>query len=353
MPAASKYGLEIFDPNGVRLADLSGRTQGRRLSKSRNEADEIQWTLDLNEFEAYCRASNKDPNAILMTGRNEVRVKRGTNYLAGGQLLYWRASSNARGKTIEIRATGFLNLLTRRYTSDEFAATDGASIAWQLIQASQALTNGDFGITLGATTTVGLWNKTYNRVSLKEAIQELAESPTRGFDFEFAYNKVLNIYKSIGANRTSDILFEAPGNLIEWELPNDATGIANEVIGIGSGNGTESQVMHTESSLPSQLTYRLAQKFLQRSSTNDSDGTLTDAVKGELTAWAFPFEVPSITVDGNKAPYITDYGIGDVVRVRLRDSDLAKHVDGGFRIERYDLNVDDNDDERVKLSLSI
>src|SRR4051794_1124822 len=120
---ASKYSLEVFDPSGNRLADLTGRARSRRFTKSRNEADEISWTLDLDEFEAWCRASNQDPASILATGRNEVRVKRGTKYLTGGQLTYWNARRTGRGKEIDIRATGFFNLLSYRFTSAEYLAT--------------------------------------------------------------------------------------------------------------------------------------------------------------------------------------------------------------------------------------
>lgn len=355
----SKYSLEIYDPNGVLLADLTSRARNRRLVKSRNEADEISWVLDLDEFEAYCRAANQDPASVLATGRNEVRVKRGKSYLAGGQIIYWNVRRADRSKTIDIRAVGFLNLLSFRYTSAAYSATDGAAMARDLITTSQAQTNGNFGITLGDTASVGLWNKSFSRASLKEAIQELADSPTRGFDFEVTYDKVFNIYKAIGSDRSNEILFESPGSIIDWSLPNDATGLANEIIGIGSGNGSEVQSVYTGSAnnsdiaAASQVNYALRQKFYQRSSVENSDGSLADMVTGQLNDWAFPFEVPQITVNGNRAPFITDYDIGDTIRVRLKDSDIAKHIDGAYRIERYDLAIDDNDDERITLALSV
>jgi hypothetical protein len=230
---------------------------------------------------------------------------------------------------------------------------DGSDIVWQLIDFSQQLPRGDFGIRQGLHPSVGLWNKTYVRTSLKDALQELAASPTRGFDFEVTYDKLLHIYNSIGSDRSKTVVFESPGNILSYDVAEDATALANEVIGIGRGNGTQSQTVYTEGSEASQLSVGLRQQFLLRSSTDDADGTLTDQVKAELGAHGFPVEIPAITVDGNKAPYITDYGIGDRVRVRILNSDVLRHIDGSYRVERYTLDVDANDNERVTLELSI
>ena len=42
----SKYSIELVNQNGDLLADLTGRAKNRRLTRSRNEADEIEWDRD-------------------------------------------------------------------------------------------------------------------------------------------------------------------------------------------------------------------------------------------------------------------------------------------------------------------
>ena len=351
---ASKYGIELVNPAGLLLADLTGRASKRSLSMSRNEAEEINWTIDLDEFENFCRKSKLDPLQILVPCSTEVRIKRLGTYLAGGQMVYFSTNINAREKTIEVKATGFLNLFKDRFTEElrYYDDTEATTIASNLITESQNLPNGDFGIVIGALVNVGHHNREYDRTNIKNALQDLTTSQVNPFDMEFTYDKVFNTYAQIG-NKRPDIIFEYPGNIISLGVPNDGTGIANEITAIGQGFGSESQAVAVEPDLGSQATYRLRQKLVSSNGTDDSDLGLTDVAKRELASWAFPFEVPTITISGNIAPFITDYGIGDRVLVRVRGYDTLAHINAFYRIERIELDVDDEDNETVKLYLSV
>jgi hypothetical protein len=355
----SKYSIEIYTPSGVMLAELSGRAKGRRFSKGRNDADDIQWSLDLKEFDRYCREQNIDANEILYSGRNEVRIKRGSTYLAGGKITYVDPAFGDRN-TIDVRASGFLNLLGRRSTSKQYAAVDGVYIAWDLIAETQAEPYGDIGITKGVSVdalTVGLYNKTYARESRKDALVDLSESQTKGFDFEIKPNKTFEVYSQIGVYQP-DILFEFPGNIISGSAPVDATRIVNDLTGIGSGNGNQAGTVYPQENIPSKQIYGLTEDFLLRSSTDNSDDTLKDAVDNRLAAAAFPRQIPAIVVDGGKPPFITDYGIGDRVHIRINGStgggfDMLKHIDGFYRIEKYSVAIDDDDKEIITIEVSI
>lgn len=349
----SKYSIELVNSAGALLADLTGRARSRSVTISRNEADYITWQLDLDEFENYCRTSFIDPLALLINNSTEVRVKRLGSYISGGQLNYFRPNISTSGNTIEIRASGFLNLFKDRYTDVNriFTATQATTIGSTLITESQALSNGNFGVTIGTLATVGVHDRTYTRMNIKDALQNLTRVQTAPFDFEFTYNKVFNTYAQIGSNRP-EIVFSYPNNIISVSIPNDGTSVANEVIALGQGFGTESGAVVKVDDVNSQLNYKLRQKIITSNGTDNSDNGLTDAANAELAAWSNPFEIPEITVNGNVAPFVTDYHIGDRVAVSFSGYSMLKHINGLYRIERIELTIDDDDNETIRLSLS-
>ncbi len=169
---------------------------------------------------------------------------------------------------------------------------------------------------------------------------------------DFLYDKTFKTYASIGSNRP-DIVFEYPNNILSFRAPVDATGIANRILAFGQGFGTQAQAQYVAESIPSQATYKVREKVITTDAVDNSDNGLTDKANVELAAWAFPFQIPPIVVNGNVAPFITDYGIGDYVRIRLKNFRLLDHIDGLFRIEKFDLDIDDDDNERVTLYVSI
>jgi hypothetical protein len=349
---ASNYSFELRSPAGLLLADLTGRAKNRKITQIRNDADLIEWELDLNEYERFCALNGVDPSTLLVNGQTEIRVKRLGEYLSGGQLNYKDLIVDATRQVIQIRASGFVQLLADRYTdaTREFTATDASTIAWTAIAESQAKTNGDFGITQGALATIGNHDRTYQWRDLKSLVQDLAVQT--GFDFEITPTKVFNTYTAIGSSRP-EIIFESPGNILSYELPEDGTALANEIIAFGSGNGTDAGVTVTVDDEGAQETVQLRQKTLTTNGVDDSQGGVTSAANAELAAWALPFEIPIITVSGDVAPFVTDYGIGDRVRVKLGGYGMVSHINGLYRIERREITIDDNDHEEVKLYLSV
>jgi hypothetical protein len=335
------------------LADLAGRAKERRVTMSRNEAEDVRIVLDLNDFEAYCRAARVDPAALLAPNSTEIRVKRGDTYLCGAKLLYRRIRVTPDTQEIELRATGFLNLFKRRYTaaSRVFTAVEATTIASTLITESQAQgANWDFGVTIGTLATVGTHDRTYLDDEIKDSIQRLTRVQVSPFDFEFTYNKVFNTYAAIGSQRP-ELIFEYPGNIRSYDLPLDGTLTANHIRVLGSGSGTDGSARVTVDDLNSQTNYKVLEDKLLQSSVVDT-ATLTENGNAELAAWAYPFEIPTIHVNGNIAPFVTDYHIGDYVRTKITGNTLSAGVNAMYRIEKIDLTIDENDNEDIHLFLS-
>lgn len=342
--------MELVNSAGLLLADLTARADGRSLTKSRNEADEITWSIDLNEYERYCRLLKVDPTVLLIPNSTEVRLRRGQSYLSGGQVTYIETYLAANQNTISVRATGFLNLFKDRYTSAIFTATDGSAIASSLITTSQTGTNADFGVTIGTLATTGNHDRSYNQTNIKDALQNMTDVQTNPFDFEFTYDKRFNTYARMGSQRP-EIIFEYPGNINSARIPLDGTGTANQITVLGSGFGTDASAFVTVNSTASQANYKIRQKIVTSNAKTDPT-ELTEDGNTELAMWAFPTEIPQVEVDGNVAPFITDYGIGDYVQVRFIGHRWLDHINALYRIEKFVLNVDSSDNESITLYLS-
>lgn len=362
MAWSSKYTYEIWDKLGNMLVDFSGRASGRKIVESRNHPEAIEFTLDLNEFERFCRDSRIDSKQLLITNSTEIRVRRLGTYLAGGQLYYKDPQVTAESQTLALRAQGYLALFSKRFTgqtpaglvSEVHTGTTSKSrkdLAWYLINASQQLAGGDFGVTRGvAGGSSTKYDKTYGRTNIMEALQSMTEFKTAPIDFEFTYDKVFNTYETMGSNRP-DIVFEYPGNIREFGVPEDGSDVANEVVALGQGGADGSQKPAYAVDSASQADYQLRQSVVQSNGTDDSSGGITEAAKSELAAKMRPNTVLSLSINANLPPYVTDYKIGDRVTVKIGGYPTVNHVSGTYRIEKRTISIDDNDSETVTLEV--
>ncbi len=209
----------------------------------------------------------------------------------------------------------------------------------------------DFGITISSLATVGVHDRTYRRTNIKDALVALTQLQTAAFDFEFTYDKSFITYASIG-NTRNDITFEYPRNIKAVSFGIDATQMGNQIIGLGSGNGALSQIVLAGNDTASQQTYKVRQRIYNSSATDNSDGGLTDGVAVELSRWRDPIRLLNLTVDGNIAPYVTDYKIGDRVKVNITNYTTFSQINGTYRIEKIAVNIDEDDNEDITLTVS-
>lgn len=209
----------------------------------------------------------------------------------------------------------------------------------------------DFGVTIGSLATVGLHDRIYKRTNIKEALVALTQVQTAAFDFEFTYDKTFITYAAIGTTR-NDITFEYPRNIKAVSFDIDATQMGNQIIGLGSGNGTTSQLVVAANDIASQQTYKVRQRVYNSSATDNTDSGLTDGMNVELSKWANPIRLLNLTIDGNVAPYVTDYKIGDRVKVNITNYATFSQINGMYRIEKISVTIDEDDNEEIVLTVS-
>lgn len=346
-----KYTLELWSIQNVKVADISHLASNRKYTMQRNEAEELEFTLDLDEFEEFCASIGTPPRSVLAPYQTEVKVKRNGNYIFGVQVVDCPITLGETGSSIQVKCTGYLNLFKDRYVTKTYTQQDAAAIARDLIATTQAQTNGSVGVTMAATQydTGVLRDRTYTRQNVKDAIVNLTNLIDGQFDFGFSWDKKFRVYQQIGSRRT-DVEFTfggENGNVKSAVVERSGTSIFNKIIGVGSGFGDD-QLTSVQSSTTSQNAYYLREKVVQFNSVTQQT-TLDQNTAAALDAYKDVLEIPKITVTGKQFDlgYIS---VGDRIPVGIGGHTFVDNVLGLYRIEKMAVSIDANDfEENIEL----
>lgn len=342
-----KYTIELYSRSGILLADITPYVKNLRFSLQRNEAEDVALTLDLDAYQDFCASIGTHPTAILFPYQTDIKIRRNGEYKLGAHVGFVESSLGETEHTLEVKAFGYLNLLIDRYVTKTYEQEDATFIAWDLIDETQSQTNGDMGMTQGAqqATTVDR-DRTYERQNVKEAIVNLTKLVNGNFDFEFTPDREFNTYTMIGSDRSAEVEFIYPGNIRSVTVPRDGTAMFNKIYGLGSGFGAD-QIQSTPEDTASQLNYGVHERIVTFNSVVE-DTTLDENSEGELEIRKTILEIPQMTVSGEDFD-LNSYGIGDRVTVRIEDNPYLATVDGVYRIERIEVDVDENEAEDIKI----
>ena len=202
------------------------------------------------------------------------------------------------------------------------------------------------------------------------AIKDLSNSST-GFDFniDVAYDssgtpqKYLRldyprrgrVYDSTSPNA---LVFEMPGNIVEYEWPEDGSTTANAMYGIGPGSADGKLLASAYIADQISVGYPLLEDTTTYNDVYDSN-LLGNLTAGEVYAKQNPVVTARIVVPAYLNPVLGAYKTGDQIQVRLTDDRFPQPVIGGFGytdIERITaISVqpgEDNQPERVTISLA-
>lgn len=346
---------ELVKPDGTPLVDISKIAADRSWSRKRNGAGSVGFKLSMDAWGDLCKKIGVHPRELLRNNWTEVRVKEGDVYVAAGQIQYLRTP--LKDRTIVAQAPGYLDLLRRRRTGAvrQFTATEGTDIAWALIDESQGLPNGNLYITRGVRAVSGPHDRTYKRTVLKDAIQAFsaiqATSLAVPFDSEITPLKEFNTYLKQGSDRP-DIAYIWGKNIKDATVTEDTTDLVNEVDALGSGFGDDAVAEVIASNLTSQGDYGLCQDVITANATDNSDGGLDREANSQLAAWSTPVVLIDIQVDGGKAPFVTDYGLGDYIYIDLTGHPWLDGFKGMFRVEEQYCTISDDGERIVTITVS-
>ena len=350
----SRYRVEIRNGSGQLIADLSGRALRRRIEKRRNRGDNIILSYDADDILRLAKSINANIwTDLLAENINEVRVIRDDTVIAAGQLSYaYPRIEEGDKRIIDIRTTSWLDLLAKRFTATPytFSGIDAGTIGWTLINDTQNLTDGNFGITQGVIQTSVNRDRTYEiDKNIYQLLVQLSEVQN-GFDFEVTWNKVFNVYYPRIGSRRTDITFTYPGNIRSIGFERDGMQMANQIIGRGQGTGADVLKSAATDTVLRGI-YKLRQDIVDWPDVVLLQ-TLTEHANGELTDRKRFLDIPDLTLDGTSNPVYGTYQIGDEVQIRVENNDLFAPINDYFRIDATTLEIDQNDKETVSLRMT-
>jgi hypothetical protein len=344
-----KYEFELW-VNGVQVGDITKLAKNRRFILTRNASEQLNFLINLKAFEAYCLSMGVSPLAIMECYVTDIRVKRNGSYYFGTQVADMQFNLNQGEINVEIKATGFLDLLKDRYVTKTYDGIERVAIAQDLIATTQAGdTSNDFGIDLGPNqydTGLSDTERNYTDQNVRDAIVNLTDLSDGNFDFRFNYDRSFETFAQIGADRPAT-KFIYPYNITGGTVPRTASNLFNYVIGIGSGFGDEALRTETADGI-SRANYKTRQTIQTFNSVSVQD-TLDKNAYAYLQKVKDILLLPKFNVSGAFAN-LDSLGVGDRVPIAVQGHTMLP-LDDTYRIEQLDVSLDDNDAEDIAITV--
>lgn len=330
-----EHKIEVYDINDNLVAVLDNAAN-KTYERALNRSTTFRFTIPLRDPKA-----NQD---ILKGGQNYIKYYRGTQLQWAGQIVNIQRSL-AGEEIASVLCADWFFLLKHRRTNPEriFTAVNEGTILQTLVNESQALPNGDYGIIIGSNTSTSPRDRTYNSKILSEAFMEMSEV-IDGLDFEITPDKTLNIYENKGTDRRDTHVFEYGLNISEVNFIEDYTDIVNDSYGIGKDDLTAT---FADTSL--QPTYYL-REAVENFGDISSAATLTGHLQNTVYNKALGEKKYELSVMPAASPQFGTYEIGDSVTIKIDHPNFT--VDTVARIISWSVTINNDGGETIALKVS-
>lgn len=311
-------------------------------------------TFDLSVYDEFAK-----PKYLKRKG-NVIFVKR------DGQPVWFGTIGNENGSieditgTIQVQAYEYLYYFKNRYTPKSviYSQVEQCTIAWDLINDSQALTNGTLLIAQGNSPTSMLRDRNYSYATISDALTNLT-NVIAGFDFSFdpvmdansrLSSVLFNCYYPRKGSKRVDLGTLSLGvnvQVCDWVTISDLT---NSVILEGAGTGTP--ISYLAEDTASEQAYTLAQIYSAQKDVSDYDtlskngAALLNANKVEgyrFTLQAMPNSNITVGTIGTGDSVIVDIIIGNALQLLQREGEINKIAvtvdDTGVDSLKFDIDI--------------
>jgi len=291
--------------------------------------------------------------------------------------VIWQREYDSASQTLSITAQEMLSLYNRRRISStkDYSVNpsnangyDPMYIAYQLMQYAESLTHGKTGLTYNSDTSLFKTKKLYEGYELKSVYQAVKDLAASFFDFKISplvdgNGRLINKFylgDPLGVTYSStnrySTVFQFPGNLIEYKFPEDASGAANKLYGLGYGsNNTKIVATAIDSSkIGSSGDWPLLEDSANYTDTRGLQ-LLKDMTLGQLNAISYPPTTVEIVIPTYVDPVFTSYNIGDQVQLRIQDDYFPSTTSPYYetmRIVAISVSPGENGPSRVTLTLT-
>jgi len=310
--------------------------------------------------------------------RTAIYVDRDGVLIWGG--IIWLRTWDTDTQKFGFQAREFGSYFERRRITEAFMDNEQALvysnedqlfIAQDLMYLAQQQAGGDIGIVIPNNTSGVDVTRVYYAYEFKDvwgAIKDLSNQQD-GFDFniDVAYDANLEPRKYaqtaypyrgtefVAANADA-LVFEFPGNVVAYEWPDDGSGAANKMYGIGP-NSNEAKIRATAVAPEDPVAngWPLLEDTVSYTDQYDPD-ILQQQTLGEVSAKQFPVTTPRVIVPAYAEPVLGSYKTGDECLLRITDDRFPNNGTGfGYsavkRIASINVQPGEDGPERVTLLL--
>lgn len=349
MTPTLKYEFELWI-NGAQVGDITKLMQNRSYELIRNGSEQLSFSMSLTAFEKYCEDLGAVPQAVLEPYVTDIRVKRNGSYYFGVHVVDMLYGLNESGISLDVKATGFLDLFADRYITKNYSQVERVDIALDMLSITQNTGNpdDDFGVDPGVQQyDTGLKSdREYADQNVRDGLVNLTNLSDGNFDFRFNYDRSFETFGQIGSNRP-DMKFTYPYNIRSGKVARTATSLWNYIIGLGSGFGEEALRTVTADAV-SRGNHKTRQKIVSFNSVTEKQ-TLDENSYAYLQRVKDILQLPTFNVSGALAN-LDILGIGDRVPVEVVGH-AALPLNGTYRIEKIAVQLDENDAEDIAITV--
>jgi predicted phosphodiesterase len=340
------WKFKIKNPSSGKFVANLVNARKRWFVQRLNDESEAGFILDADDSNAN--------TTIINMGYNELHIFYKDTLIWAGVISSERKIAKGNDIYWEVLAKDWTALLGKRFIGveapREFTTTDAGLIAKTLIQETQALTYGSFGITYGTIQTSIPRTITYDKKNILEAIKELSNAgqdgaSSYGFDFEITPSKVFNIYYPYKGTIRNGVVFRYPGNCEDFEAFVDSWEIVNHEWGLGQ-HWTGNTAIVSRSDATSMSTYRRREAIKNYRDIGALE-FLQDMVWQDIQWLANPSQVVRFSSRVDEKTDILDYNVGDGVTVVCDKFG----VDDWLWVYERKVEIQDNDELIVTLTV--
>ena len=281
------------------------------------------WTLDRN-FDDGCTFSfscpgNSIPGVQIVELATDVWVYQQSTLVDRFRVVEVTQTWDQDGRnTVNVQAVCYRRLLASRHVVSPltYTATSQGTIVWNLIQHTQAQTNGNLGITLSSSGPAVLRDRSYIvGTNILEAITELTQIED-GIAWEIDGNLQLTVTQpSLFTLQPQPVVLGA--NALTITRPSGAPLFANTALVSGDNTSTSIEI----ASAPSlSLDTRGRWEKFRGYPTETSQTALQEAALGLLQEAISPSIKWSFSLEPSRFFLDSDYELGDYVLIKQPDS---------------------------------
>lgn len=332
-------------------------------------------------FNALLKTGDSKVSALdwvdaVQEARTAIWVDRDGVLQWGGVLWTVRpATSKGASQGLRLKGAETWSYYARRFfTVDRtWANADQAQIVSDIVTWAQSV-SGSYSVTVPAVVNTGITRSLVltadQFVNIAQEIQDLA-AMYQGLDFAIDWQYVgtpgtptatLNVsYPRRGlAAASSNLVFELPGNIVDYDWPRDGSVRADTVHAVGSGSGPSMLRSSTTNTALLTAGYPLLEAVTSYKDVRDQ-AILDGHATSDINLLSQPSELSMVSVRADADPILGQYTVGDEARFLLTNEDWPAPTGGGagkdanYRITGYTVYPPDagtqQQYETVKLQL--